>query len=124
VEEKPAGVAWHYRAADAEYGAVQANELRLHLTEILGNTPVETLVGEKVIELRAHGVNKSRILPAILERHPTAFFLAFGDDQSDEDLFAALPPTARAVHVGRGQTQASLRVASVREIRAVLRGLI
>ncbi len=124
VEEKPAGVAWHYRAADAEYGAAQANELRLHLTEILGNTPVETLVGEKVIELRAHGVNKGRIVPPIVERHPGAFFLAFGDDQSDEDLFAALPPTARSVHVGRGPTQASLRVASVREVRAVLRGLI
>jgi trehalose 6-phosphate synthase/phosphatase len=124
VEEKPAGVAWHYRAADAEYGAAQANELRLHLTEILGNTPVETLVGEKVIELRAHGVNKGRIVPGILERHPGAFVVAFGDDQSDEDMFAALPPTARTVHVGRGQTQATLRVASVREVRAVLRGLI
>jgi trehalose 6-phosphate synthase/phosphatase len=124
VEEKPAGVAWHYRAADVEYGAAQANELRLHLTEILGNTPVETLVGEKVIELRAHGVNKARIVPGIVERHPEAFFLAFGDDQTDEDLFAALPPTARTVHVGRGPTSAGLRVASVREVRAVLRGLI
>ena len=124
VEEKPAGLAWHYRAADAEYGAVQANELRLHLTEILGNTPVEVLVGDKVIELRAHGVNKGRIIPLILERHPDALFLAFGDDPSDEDLFAALPPGSTAIHVGRGESVADLRVASVREVRAVLHGLL
>ncbi len=124
VEEKPAGLAWHYRAADPEYGAVQANELRLHLTEILGNTPLEVLVGDKVIELRAHGVNKGRIVPPILERHPGALLLAFGDDQTDEDLFAALPPGARAVHVGPGESHAALRVASVREVRALLRGLL
>jgi trehalose 6-phosphate synthase/phosphatase len=124
VEEKPAGLAWHYRAADPEYGAAQANELRLHLTEVLGNTPVEVLVGEKVIELRAHGVNKGRIVPPILERHPDALLVAFGDDQTDEDLFAALPPGARAIHVGPGETRAPLRVASVREVRALLRGLL
>ena len=67
VEEKPVGLAWHYRAADPEYGAVQANELRLHLTEMLSNTPVEILPGEKVIEVRAHGVNKGRIVPAIVD---------------------------------------------------------
>jgi trehalose 6-phosphate synthase/phosphatase len=124
VEEKPAGLAWHYRAADAEYGAAQANELRLHLTEILGNTPVEVLVGEKVIELRAHGVNKGRIVPPILERLPAALLVAFGDDQTDEDLFAALPPGAKAIHVGPGESHAALRVASVREVRALLRGLL
>jgi trehalose 6-phosphate synthase/phosphatase len=115
VEEKPAGVSWHYRAADAEYGAVQANELRLHLSEILGNTPAEVLAGDKVIELRAHGVNKGRIVPPIVERHPGAFFLAFGDDQSDEDI---------CIRVGPGETIAALRVASVRDVRAVLRRLL
>ena len=124
VEEKPAGLAWHYRAADPEYGAVQANELRLHLTEILGNTPVEVLAGDKVIELRAHGVNKGRIVPPILERLPDAYILAFGDDPTDEDMFSALPPAAAAIHVGPGETVAALRVASVREVRAILRGLL
>ncbi|HEY7141398.1 MAG TPA: trehalose-phosphatase [Methylomirabilota bacterium] len=36
VEEKTASLAWHYRATDPEYGASQANELRVHLTQILG----------------------------------------------------------------------------------------
>ena len=95
VEEKPMGLAWHYRAADPEYGAVQANELQLHLKEMLSNTPVEIVPGEKVIEIRAHGINKGRIVPAILARLPGALIVAIGDDRTDEDLFAALAPRSR-----------------------------
>ncbi len=40
VEEKASGLAWHYRAADPEFGAKQANELRVHLQEILSNEEV------------------------------------------------------------------------------------
>jgi trehalose 6-phosphate synthase/phosphatase len=124
VEDKPAGLAWHYRAADPEFGPVQANELRLHLSEILNNVPVEILPGDKVIELRALGVNKGRIVPEILARRPDAFILAFGDDQTDEDLFAALPPGSVAIHVGPGDSRAPLRVAGVKDVRVLLRGLI
>jgi trehalose 6-phosphate synthase/phosphatase len=124
VEEKPAGLAWHYRAADVEFGAIQANELRLHLSEILSNVPVEILPGDKVIELRAHGVNKGGIVPAIVARQPRAFLLAFGDDATDEDLFAALPPSSAAIHVGPGDSRAALRVAGVKDVRVLLRGLL
>ena len=124
VEEKPAGLAWHYRAADPEFGAAQANELRLHLSEILNNIPAEILPGDKVIELRAHGVNKGRILPDIIARKRGAFFLAFGDDQTDEDLFAALPADSVAIKVGLGDSRAALRVAGVKDVRVLLRGLV
>ena len=124
VEEKPAGLAWHYRAADAEYGAAQANELRLHLTEILGNTPVEVLVGGEGHRAAGPRREQGPHRPAHPGAPPGALLLAFGDDTTDEDLFAALPPGARAIHVGPGETQAALRVASVREVRALLRGLL
>jgi trehalose 6-phosphate synthase/phosphatase len=124
VEEKPVGLAWHYRAADPEYGAVQANELRLHLNELLGNSPTEILPGEKVIEIRAQGANKGRIVPGILARHPEAKLLAIGDDRTDEDLFAALPKGAAAVHVGPGDSRAELRVPGVRHVRALLAALL
>ena len=43
VERKRSGLAWHYRMADPEYGALQANELKLHLTSLLSNALVEHL---------------------------------------------------------------------------------
>ena len=124
VEEKPMGLAWHFRAADPEYGAVQANELQLHLKEMLSNMPVEIVPGEKVVEIRAHGINKGRIVPAIQTRLPGALLVAIGDDRTDEDLFAALPPDAVAVHVGTLNSRAGLRLAGVRQVRALLQQLL
>jgi hypothetical protein len=34
IEEKPAGLAWHYRAADPDHGMQQADDPRAHLQEL------------------------------------------------------------------------------------------
>jgi trehalose 6-phosphate synthase/phosphatase len=121
IEEKTAGYAWHYRGADAEYGAEQAKELSLHLTTLLTNAPVEILPGDKVLEIRPHGIHKGQVVRAVLERGATgALLVAVGDDRTDEDLFAALPPGGIAVHVGPAASQAPLRLADVRAARAFL----
>jgi trehalose 6-phosphate synthase/phosphatase len=125
IEEKTAGLAWHYRAADPEYGAAQARELAVHLSALLSNAPVELLQGDMVVELRPHGVDKGRIARAVLQQAP-AGTLAFaaGDDRTDEDLFAALPETAIAVHVGSSESRAPLRIPDVRAMRAILERLV
>jgi len=43
IEVKAVAIAWHYRMADLETGARRANELRLHLNQLLSNQPVEIL---------------------------------------------------------------------------------
>jgi trehalose 6-phosphate synthase/phosphatase len=125
VEEKSASLAWHYRTADPEFGALQANELRVHLTELLSNAPVEVLTGEKVIEVRPHGVSKGTIVaPLLAAAPPGAQVVALGDDRTDEDLFAALPEGAVAVHIGAGPSRAAIRFARVDDARAFLRALL
>jgi trehalose 6-phosphate synthase/phosphatase len=124
VEEKTPGLAWHYRMADPEFGAAQANELRVHLAQVLSNEPVEVLQGHKVIEVRPHGVNKGTILRPVLAASPGATILAIGDDVTDEDLFAALPPDAIAVRVGGGVTRAQFRLAGVEQVHELLRALV
>jgi trehalose 6-phosphate synthase/phosphatase len=121
VEEKTAGVAWHYRTADPEYGAAQAKELTLHLQTLLSNVPVEILPGAMVIEVRPHGIHKGRVVATALARAGEgALAVALGDDRTDEDLFAALPPGSIAVHVGSARSRAPLRVPDVRAARALL----
>ena len=124
VEEKPAGLAWHYRAADPEFGAEQAHELQLHLHELLSNTPVEILAGDHVVEIRSHGVNKGRVVPHIVAAHPEGLLVAIGDDRTDEDMFVALPPGSIAIHVGSGHTRAQFRLAAVKDVRTFLRALL
>jgi trehalose 6-phosphate synthase/phosphatase len=121
VEEKTAGYAWHYRAADPEFGAAQARELVLHLSTFLTNVPVEILPGDMVVEVRPHGVNKGRAAHAVAARtSPGTLLVALGDDRTDEDLFAALPEGALAVHVGPSPSGASLRIRDVAAARAFL----
>ena len=121
VEEKTAGLAWHYRAADPEHGAAQSRELTVHLSALLSNVPVEILQGDKVVEIRPHGVHKGRAVARALEgaARGTLVF-AMGDDRTDEDLFAALPEGSIAVKVGAAESRAQLRVPNVAAARALL----
>ena len=125
VEEKSAGVAWHYRLADPEQGASQARALKLELARLLGPAPVEILDGAKVIEVLARGVHKGRLVPSFVARAPAGTLLvAVGDDRTDEDLFAALPEGALAIHVGPEPSRATIRLGGVPEVRALLRAVV
>jgi trehalose 6-phosphate synthase/phosphatase len=111
--------------ADQDAGARRANELRLHLSQLLSNQPVEILAGHKVLEIRPHGVHKGRIVPPLSpERLVSTTVLAIGDDRTDEDLFAALPSDAITIRVGPGPTRARFRLDGVAAVRALLRSLV
>jgi trehalose 6-phosphate synthase/phosphatase len=125
VEIKAAALAWHYRMADQETGARRANELRLHLNQLLSNQPVEILAGNRVSEIRPYGVHKGRIVPPLTpERQAATAILAIGDDRTDEDLFGALPSDAITVRVGPGATRARFRLDGVAAVRRVLHSLV
>jgi trehalose 6-phosphate synthase/phosphatase len=121
IEEKTAGFAWHYRAAEPEYGATQAKELSFHLSTVLASLPVEILPGDMVVEVRPHGIHKGLVVSQVLSSAPPGtLLLAMGDDRTDEDLFAALPEGSLSVHVGPAESRAALRIADVRAARAFL----
>lgn len=121
VEEKRSGLAWHYRMCDSEFGAQQANELRMHLSSLLTNAPVELLAGDMVVELRPHGSNKGRVVRRLLDGGGAgALAVAFGDDVTDEDMFAALPGGGLSLHVGPQPSRAGLRLDSWEDVRRIL----
>jgi trehalose 6-phosphate synthase/phosphatase len=127
IEDKTASIAWHYRTASADgdggasFGDIQAREMRLLLGELLSNAAVEVIAGNKVVEVRPHGLHKGIIVPALLAESPEQrLVVAFGDDRTDEDLFAALPDGSVTVKVGDGETRALYRVQDVQAARRVL----
>jgi trehalose 6-phosphate synthase/phosphatase len=125
IEVKAVAIAWHYRLADLETGARRANELRIHLNQLLSNQPVEILAGNRVLEIRPYGVHKGRILPPLSpEREARTTIVAIGDDRTDEDLFTSLPPDAISVKVGPGATRAGFRLDSTSSVRALLQMLV
>jgi trehalose 6-phosphate synthase/phosphatase len=99
IEEKDFSLVWHYRRVDAGLGEVRARELMSHLTFITSNTDLQVLEGNKVIEIKAAGINKGTAAARWLSTNPPEFILAIGDDRTDEDTFGALPPEAYTVKV-------------------------
>jgi trehalose 6-phosphate synthase/phosphatase len=125
IEKKGASVAWHYRIADIEFGERQAHELRMLLGDALSNQPLEVLEGKKVIEVRVRGVNKSVVAQRIATGQPeTAGIVAIGDDRTDDDLFAALPPSAVCIGVGGTTSFATHQLPDWRGVRAFLQLLL
>lgn len=124
IEEKTAGLVWHYRAADPQLGTLQAKELRPHLIELLAQQPVTVIPGSKVIEVRLAGVDKGLAVRAAMELSPKARVLAFGDDRTDEDMFAALPEGQISFALGAEPSKATHRLAHPDEVRTLLSALL
>ncbi|MBI2676046.1 MAG: bifunctional alpha,alpha-trehalose-phosphate synthase (UDP-forming)/trehalose-phosphatase [Candidatus Aenigmarchaeota archaeon] len=106
VEEKEYSIVFHYRKADPELGSVRAKDLMDTLLNFTANMDVQTLQGNKVIEIRSAGVNKGTAAGHFLSKGSYDFILAIGDDITDEDLFRILPETAYSIRVGIANTHA------------------
>ncbi len=102
VERKSCSVAWHYRQAEPEYGSWRARELLNDLHQHLAGAPAEILVGHRVVEVRALGVDKGVYVRSLFPdgKESTHFVLGLGDDRTDHDLLDALPSGSVAGHVG------------------------
>ncbi|MEJ7660059.1 MAG: trehalose-phosphatase [Hymenobacter sp.] len=103
IEEKDYSLVWHYRRAGADLGEVRARELLSHLSFMTANTELQVMEGNKVLEIKAAGINKGNAAARWLAKYPADFVLALGDDRTDEDTFRALP---RGVHHPRGHRRA------------------
>jgi trehalose 6-phosphate synthase/phosphatase len=96
IERKTASIAWHYRAAEPEFAAMQARLLTAVLEQALRRRPYEVLRGSRVIEVRHRGVSKARALSLLLERHSDVDLLfCAGDDTTDDEMMAAIPAAWR-----------------------------
>jgi trehalose 6-phosphate synthase/phosphatase len=124
VEVKSSSIAWHYRRAARGFGRAQARELRVALSRTLAESPVEILEGKRVLEVRPRGATKAAVVQQLLARDPApALIVAFGDDRTDEEMFAALPRGAVSIHVGSGPSLAQYRLRDPAGARAFLTAL-
>lgn len=122
LEEKTAALAFHYRQTHLE---APPEELRRAAEEYARWLPIDVLTGNRVLEIRAHGTNKGAIVTALHDRGELeGIVLAMGDDTTDADLFAALPPDAHTVQVGDVPLPARHRVEGVDGARALLEQLV
>lgn len=121
VEEKTAGLCWHFRQCEPRFAALQERELRLHLGDLFSNQPVEVLHGNKIVEVRQVGIHKGLIVTSLQQAAERgALIVAIGDDTTDEDMFKSLPPDGISIHVGPGASRAKYRLDGHPAARALL----
>lgn len=122
VEHKEWSVVWHYRTASTFFANKHLVAIRRLLKPLLRQYNLTLKEGHKVAEVHPADINKGRIAQEWLI-HDHDFVLAIGDDTTDEDMFAVLPPSAYSIKVGRGQTAARFRTTSVANVLGLLRRL-
>jgi trehalose 6-phosphate synthase/phosphatase len=123
IEEKNYSLVWHYRKTDPELGQMRAIELKDELSSLTVNDSLEIMEGNKVIEIKARGVNKGQAALHFMMGKRYDFIMAIGDDWTDEYLFKVLPPEGISIKVGMGKTKAKYHLADYNEVRNFLSNL-
>jgi len=125
VEEKECAVVLDYRMADPELRDLRMSELTGELREDLHFTgQLDILHGENSFIIRNTGINKGAAGTYWLNKSSYDFVLAIGDDDADEELFAALPPEAYTLRIGSGRTVARYFTPDPRQAVTLLEELI
>ncbi|MDH5476195.1 MAG: bifunctional alpha,alpha-trehalose-phosphate synthase (UDP-forming)/trehalose-phosphatase, partial [Cyclobacteriaceae bacterium] len=120
VEEKDYSLAWHYRKVDSGLGELRAREIISHLKYLSVNMNLQVLEGNKVVEIKSVEVSKGKAVAKLIEDFWDGFSMAIGDDETDEDMFRAMPDTSYTIKVGDLNSEARLRLKNYKEVRALL----
>jgi trehalose 6-phosphate synthase/phosphatase len=120
IEEKLYTIAWHYREMEPSLGFTRSRELLDHLHHMIRNSHLNVLDGNKVIEVRAAGIDKGIATRKIVELLPADFIFAVGDDQTDEDIFNVLNSEAYSIKIGPDMTAARFRAGSQQQVFRLL----
>ncbi|MDD2473497.1 MULTISPECIES: bifunctional alpha,alpha-trehalose-phosphate synthase (UDP-forming)/trehalose-phosphatase [unclassified Methanoculleus] len=124
IEEKDYSLVWHYRRTEPILGAQRAKDLKDDLLHLTSNLDVGVMEGSKVIEIKNNVVNKGRAALTWVSRRAWDFVLAVGDDRTDEDLFAVMPPGAYSIKVGLAPSRARFNLVAQRDVVPLLRRCI
>lgn len=122
IEEKANSLVWHYRKSPPYEAQKYTVVLRRVLQSVVRDYGLAVYSGNKILEVKDPHVSKAETAKRWLKRSHD-FVLAIGDDYTDEDMFAALPPPAYTIKVGRGRTHAQYRLKSVADVKSLLQKL-
>ena len=107
IERKQTALAWHYREADSWLGQLRAQQLVNALMPLCARLNLHIHArgqgrGDQVAPTSRKAPKSRRLLRQ--ERYD--FILALGDDTTDDDMFAALPPRALSIKIGNASEHA------------------
>jgi trehalose 6-phosphate synthase/phosphatase len=123
IEEKNLSMAWHYRTAEKELGFLRSRELINTLAEQAPHLDFQIIEGNKVVEIRARGIDKGMAANLWLTEKQYDFVLAIGDDKTDEDMFKVIPQDQYSIRVGLIQSDAKYNLKHQKSVTDLLKYL-
>jgi trehalose-phosphatase len=128
LEDKGLSLALHFREARESTANRVCRTFREIVERMVPEGTLELFPGKKVLDLKPATVDKGTAVTRILERleRKRSCALYLGDDETDEDAFAALEGRGITVLVSqtpRSGTKAEYRLGSPEEVRRFLRAL-
>jgi trehalose 6-phosphate synthase/phosphatase len=123
IEEKTNTIAWHYRNTQTGLGFARSRELLNTLSQLVQNTALQVIDGNKVVEVRIVGYDKGTTALKIINETNPDFILSIGDDTTDEDMFKALDGLGYTIKVNNGATAAQYTILSQQQVLPVLNTL-
>jgi trehalose 6-phosphate synthase/phosphatase len=120
IEEKTNTIAWHYRNTQAGLGFSRSRELLNTLSQLIQNTTLQVIDGNKVVEVRISGFDKGATALKIVNEMDPDFVLCIGDDTTDEDMFKALEGEAYTIKVNNGASAAQYTILSQQQVLPLL----
>lgn len=123
VEQKAYSLVWHYRKVEVGLGELRTRELSSHLKYLTNNMGLQVLEGNMVVEIKPMNANKGVGATKWLQKFPSDFVIALGDDKTDEDTFRVMPAHAFTIKVGTGISEANYYLNNVTEVRNFLKKL-
>lgn len=106
IEHKSLGMCVHWRSVAPEHRDAVITTAELACDEWLESHPeFERIDGVELIEVRHRSATKASAVTWVRERVPGAHILAIGDDDTDEDMFAALNEDEVAIAVRNFRTR-------------------
>ncbi|HEY2722602.1 MAG TPA: bifunctional alpha,alpha-trehalose-phosphate synthase (UDP-forming)/trehalose-phosphatase [Chitinophagaceae bacterium] len=125
IEEKTSTLAWHYRNTQVDLGFTRSRELINNLSQLIQNTPLQVIDGNRVVEVRMAGFDKGTITLKILNEAQPDFVLCIGDDTTDEDMFKVLEDSSfigktYTIKIGSRGTAAKYTLPSQQQVLPLL----
>ena len=124
IEEKTNTIAWHYRNTQGGLGFSRSRELMNTLSQLIQNTTLQVIDGNKVIEVRIAGFDKGATSLKIIHEMDPDFVLCMGDDTTDEDMFKALDGEAYTIKVNSGASAAQYTILTQQQVLPLLNAII
>ena len=124
VEEKENTLAWHYRNTHPDLGFTRSRELMNTLLQLITNTSLQVIDGNKVLEVRLAGLDKGVTALKLLGNFNPDFILCIGDDVTDEDMFKALNGKGYTIKIGTGASAAQYNLPAQQEVLPFLEQFI